>query len=176
VALAVILVVTGVAPRAAAGPPSAAAVKAVFLYKIAKFVDWPTATFATPDAPLTLCVVGEDPFGPYLDALAGRRVRGRRVAVRRLRRLTDTGNRCNLLFVSPSEEGSLADLLAHTRGRPLLTVSDIDGFAEAGGIVGLSTRDRRLHFAINTATARGAGLRIAPQLLSLATIIPGGTP
>jgi len=176
VALAATVVAASVAVRVEAAPPSAAAVKAVFLYKIAKFVHWPDSAFAAADTPLTICVVGEDPFGPYLDALAGRQVGNRTVAVRRLRRLPDGDEPCHLLFVSSSEGGTLADLLARTRGRPTLTVSDIDGFAEAGGVVGLATRDHRLRFAINVATAHAAGLRIEPQLLTLATVVSGGAP
>ena len=42
-------------------------VKAVFLFNFAQFVDWPSKAFPEPQTPLVIGVVGEDPFGPYLD-------------------------------------------------------------------------------------------------------------
>src|SRR5262249_24763694 len=36
--------------------------KAGFLYNFAKYVEWPPDAFATPDAPISIGVVGTDPF------------------------------------------------------------------------------------------------------------------
>jgi len=38
-------------------------VKAAFLYNFAKFVEWPEEAFYDDRSPLTLCILGEDPFG-----------------------------------------------------------------------------------------------------------------
>src|ERR1041385_4584869 len=40
--------------------------KAAFLYNFAKFVNWPTNSFADARAPLAIAVLGTDPFGPLL--------------------------------------------------------------------------------------------------------------
>jgi len=57
------------APRvwAQGNSPSEYQIKAAFLLNFAKFVDWPPNSFAGPESPFLICVVGEDPFGGVLD-------------------------------------------------------------------------------------------------------------
>jgi hypothetical protein len=59
-----------------------------------------------------------------------------------------------------------------------LTVSDIGGFAQAGGMIGLVEADQRIRFDINLATTHQANLKLSSQLLKLATIVEqsGGVP
>jgi hypothetical protein len=42
-------------------------VKAVFLFQVIQYVTWPEHTFASPDAPIEIGVLGENPFGSALD-------------------------------------------------------------------------------------------------------------
>jgi hypothetical protein len=56
-------------------------------------------------------------------------------------------------------------LLRGLAGRGVLTVSDIDGFAEAGGGIGLVVDERRVRFDINQATLQRESLRASSQLL-----------
>src|SRR5881296_3853751 len=57
-------------------------IKAVFLFNFAQFVDWPTNAFSEAQAPLVIGVLGEDPFGVYLDeTVRGEKVNNRPVAV-----------------------------------------------------------------------------------------------
>src|SRR6266550_1915909 len=57
-------------------------VKAVFLFNFAQFVDWPSKAFPEPQTPLVIGVLGEDPFGPYLDeTVRGEKVNNRPLAV-----------------------------------------------------------------------------------------------
>ena len=43
--------------------------KAVFLFNFAQFVEWPPSAFHEPADPIVIGVLGDDPFGPYLDGL-----------------------------------------------------------------------------------------------------------
>src|ERR1700691_2608620 len=38
------------------------AVTLAFLYTFTKFVEWPSDSFRNPEAPLVICIVGNDPF------------------------------------------------------------------------------------------------------------------
>ena len=61
-------------------PRSEDQIKAAYLFTFGKFVDWP-ARPARDESAVTICVLGEDPFGPVLDAtLAGATMRGRKVS------------------------------------------------------------------------------------------------
>jgi hypothetical protein len=44
-------------------------VKAAFLFNFTKFVTWPATAFKADDAPFVIGIIGDDPFGPYLDEL-----------------------------------------------------------------------------------------------------------
>jgi hypothetical protein len=173
-----ILVLAGAALLSALGhggeaTPSvaeASAVKAAFLYNFAKFVHWPDEAFGDAVAPFTFCLFGADPLGDALSSLEGKRVNGRPVVVRRLRHGARLGA-CQVLFVSPSERLYARRLIAATRGEPVLSVSDIPGFAASGGIIGLVRAEGKLRFEINTAAARGAGLIVSSQLLKLASAL-----
>jgi hypothetical protein len=149
-------------------------VKAAFVLNLARFVQWPTAAFDTTSTPLTVCVVGADPFGSALDQmLRGRTVFGRAVAVRRGVDPADNAG-CHVLYLPSSEEPRLVELLAHTKATSLLTVAEVRRFTERGGIIGLLIEDRRVRFEVNVEAAERAGLRIDARVLTLASAIRHG--
>ncbi len=153
-------------------PPAVAAqLKADFIYTVAKFVEWPPETFADPGAPLVVAVVGEDPLGTALDTfLAGKRVKGRPIEVRRVRNPGDLGP-CEVLFVGSSGPEDPRRLLGRVRGRSVLTVSEAEGFARAGGILEIEVRDGLIRFVVNHEAAEGSGLRISSKILSLGRVV-----
>src|SRR3546814_14678254 len=56
--------------------PLATAVKAAFLPKFARYVDWPPQARPAAGEALQPCIIGSDPFGTVLDATAtGQRTR-----------------------------------------------------------------------------------------------------
>ncbi len=141
-----------------------------FLYNIARFTDWPAGS---RESQLTLCMMGDtEALSQGLTGFEGRTLSGREWKVRHMSRLGEL-NGCNILFIAKSEERYLAGILPGAHARNVLTVSDIDAFAELGGIVGLSGNDDKIEFDINTAAARHAGLRISSQVLKLARSILG---
>jgi YfiR/HmsC-like len=53
-------------------------VKAAFLYNFGKFVEWPSQAFERPKDPITICVLGHNPFGNALDqVIRGKTIDGR---------------------------------------------------------------------------------------------------
>ncbi len=57
---------------------------------------------------------------------------------------------------------------------PVLTVSDLPGFAQQGGVIGLVRQSGRLRFEVNRGVAQSAGLRLSADLLSLAMTVLDG--
>jgi hypothetical protein len=152
--------------------PAEYPVKAAFIYNFAKYVDWPAESFPSKDSPVTLCIFGRDPFGGGFGAIEGRQVHGRAFRVRRGVALDDVGG-CNIAFVSDSEERRYMTVLKALAPLPILTMSDIDGFAEAGGAVGLFVAEDRLQFDANFATLQRANLKASSQALKLARTVYG---
>ena len=146
-------------------------VKAAFLFNCAKFVEWPEAAPGEARAPFILGVLGDDPFGGDLASLVvGQAVRGRAILIRNFH-YGDDPRVCQVLFVSASERAHMAQILASLQGSSALTVSDIDGFAEAGGVMQFVIEDSRVRFVVNLAAAEKARLRISSKLLALARVV-----
>jgi hypothetical protein len=156
------------AQDAAGNPAVEYKIKAAFLLNFAKFITWPDQTFAGEEDPFTFCVLGRDPFGTALTPLQARSVAGHPIRVRYLREAAQAGC-CQMLFVADSEQDHLAERFAELNTMPIVTVSDIPGFADRGGIIEFVTRQGRLSFRINLAEARKRHLRINASLLNLAT-------
>jgi hypothetical protein len=128
---------------ASAPPRSAVAqeydLKAAFLFNFAQFVDWPADAFATPTTPITIGVLGDDPFGASLDALvAGETIRNRPLAVRRYHTVEQIDS-CHILFVSSSEVAQLDHIAKTLAHRSILTVGETKDFAADAGIIGFDT-------------------------------------
>jgi hypothetical protein len=143
-------------------------VKAAFLYNFTKFVEWPSWAFHDDRSTVRLCVLGDDPFGDSLQEIAGGEVAGRRVTVLRTRSMGAPAG-CQILFISRSERLRLAVILREVRDAPVLTVGDMGGFLEHGGIVNFVLDGSKVRFEISQEAAQRAGLRISSRLLRLAT-------
>ena len=154
--------------------PSEYEVKAAFLHTFAQFTEWPPESFASPNAPLIIGIVGDYPFGRILDdALKEEPIHGRTTVVRRMER-GESLRSCHVVFVSSSERRQLPQILAEIKGANVLTVSEIDRFGYFGGIITLSMEGPRVRFEINLKAAEQARLKISSKLLKLAKITGGG--
>ncbi len=117
-------------------------VKAVFLFNFAQFVSWPSPQ--PSDTPFVIGIVGDDPFESYLDeTVRGEKVNHRSLTTQRFRRGRDPRN-CNILFICQSERDRAAQIVSNLKGRSVLTVSDIDGFADLGGMIELFTEKNKM--------------------------------
>ena len=149
-------------------------IKAVFLFNFAQFVDWPPEAPASPQAPLIIGVLGDDPFDGYLDdTVRGEKLNNRPFVVQRYRRVEDIDG-CQVLFIGRTNPSQLAHILAALKGRSILTVGDTEGFYEDGGIIRFVTENNRIRFRINVDAAEAAHLVISSKLLRLAEVAPTG--
>ncbi len=168
----VLLAATFVAPPTSAADtePDIVALKAAFLYNFAKFAEWPNLP---PGAPLVLCIVGDDAIAAALvGTIHGQNIGGHSVEVSRPSVIAAwTG--CHLLFIAHGAAPRAAGLVG-IKTQPILTVSDVKDFSQAGGMIELFVEGGRIRFAINVDAVDRAGLRISSRLLGLAKIIKSG--
>jgi len=150
-------------------------VKAAFLYNFIKFVTWPGDHALEQTHAANICIVGSNPFGKALNVF--RAASSAQLALNVKLNVPDSAiPSCHILFISRSEEDRAASLLALANSHPLLTVSEIKGFADNGGIIemvkteqsiGLFSKDK-INLRINLRRAEAEGLRIDAQLLEIA--------
>ncbi len=151
--------------------PNEYQVKAAFLFNFTKFVEWPDGSFEDPQAPIVVGIIGDDPFGDDLGRIiAGQKVQGRSLVIRR-ERWGDDLRGCHVLFVSASEHEHSSRILGSVQSASVLTVSDMEGFAKAGGVIEFVTEENRVRFIVNLDSANQSKLRVSAKLLALARVI-----
>jgi hypothetical protein len=161
--LGVVVLLCGIASTAQ--DVTAPALKAAFVYHLPNFTEWPPAAIA-PGTPFSLCVLGEAAVSEAFERMVkGRNYGGRRIVVSRLAPGA-TALSCHALYIAPGAIRVDA-VLAEVRDRPVLTISDIDGFTKLGGITQLYFDGGQLRLFIDTAAATRAGLKISARLLKL---------
>jgi hypothetical protein len=142
-------------------------VKAAYLYNLTKFVTWPDSSFSDRTS-FVITVLGADPFGPTIDQLlADRTAVGRNIRLEHEDTVQHL-HRCQILFISRSLQPEVETILAQVAGRPVLTVSDMAGFEDKGGIFTFYLEGPNVRFDINQNAAHKAGLQVSAKLLSLA--------
>jgi hypothetical protein len=145
-------------------------VKAVFLFNFTQFVEWPVTAFPAPDTPLVIGIVGDDPFGPFLEeAIRDEKAGEHPLQIRRFQ--TPEQADCHILFISRSETGRLQPLLDALAGKNILTVSDADNAARRGVMIRFANENNRIRLRINLDAAKRAGLTISSKLLRSAEIV-----
>jgi hypothetical protein len=146
-------------------------VKATYLYNFARFVVWPATAAAAKSDAFAICVLGQDPFGPALDAIvAGETIDGKAVSAKRVSKPQDAVG-CRVLYISLSEDSRLKEVLAALDKAGVLTVSDIPLFAQRGGMIQFVQESNKVRFEVNLASAEGAGLSLSSELLKVATTV-----
>jgi hypothetical protein len=143
-------------------------VKAAFIVKFAGFVEWPAAAFKGPADPLTICVMGRNPFGHYLESLVeGKDIDGRPFA---LRPITDARDAiaCHILFISSSERLRFRSILDLLKTTSVLPVGDTNGFLTEGGVINLHLESGKVRIEIDARAAKAKNLHISSRLLDLA--------
>jgi len=148
--------------------PSEYDVKATYLYNFLRFVEWPAGVVEGQSDSFAICVLGQDPFGPSLNAaVAQETIAGKNVVVKQIS-AAEAAIKCRVLFISSSEGKRLKQILAGLGAASVLTVSDLPRFTEHGGMVQFVLEGNRVRFEVNSATAERAGLTLSSELLKVA--------
>jgi hypothetical protein len=146
--------------------------KAVSLLNLTKFVEWPDGSFDDAQAPIMFGILGGDPWvGLHLRRMAaGEKLQGRNVVIRN-KRFGDDLRGCHVLFVGTSERQHIPQILASLQSANVLTISDLKGFADAGGVVQMEMEQGRARFVVNLDAATQSKLHFSAKLLALARVI-----
>src|SRR6266404_1267081 len=84
-------------------------IKAAYLYNFINYINWPEQALPPAGGTITIGVIGENPFGSALAPLAGKRIKGRTLAVKECSSLAEAAN-CQIVFISPSEKQKLEEI------------------------------------------------------------------
>jgi len=148
--------------------PSEYQVKAAFIYNFAKFVDWPDSADIKNADTMTIGIMGKNPFEDILDQIAASKtVNGHAIKVIYSDDRSDL-DKCHIVFIANDKKDIDKQVLEHLHLNGVLSVSDCQGFANHGGIIGFVTIEGKVKFEINKAAADRAHLHLSSKLLKLA--------
>jgi hypothetical protein len=144
-----------------------AATRVSFLLNFGRFTEW-SAESLPPAAGLHYCVAsGDGELWREAQALEKSQAQGHSIKVFQVTRPLEV-NGCHTLYLPTDLAGPLEPYLAAAERAGALTVSDIAGFAEKGGMVELVLISGRYRFDINLGAVKRAHLYVNTNLLKLA--------
>lgn len=156
-----------VAAEPAAPIASTEAVYAAFTINLTRFITWPGNALGGNGTPLIIGTFPRDPINGELDAaVKGEAVEGHPLQTLRLRSLNDVA-KCHVVFVSRGAADPAA-VLARLERRPVLTISDADGFLNLGGHVRFVAQASNTRLQISAVNLKACGLEARAQLLRIA--------
>jgi hypothetical protein len=148
--------------------------KTALLKSFAEYIKWPEETgMKDHSKPFIIKIIGKNPFGNILEKAYYEekiKIKGKTVEIRYISKPEEIGN-CHILFISKSIDKELEEILAVTRGKPILTIGETKGFAEKGVLFNLYIRRDEIRFEINALAMRESRLIPSSQLLSVAKIV-----
>lgn len=159
--------------------------KAEVISLLGKFVTWPSAVVPSAQRPLTIGLLGHDPFVEngvnQLDqVVAAERAKGRAIVVRRFDSAKNY-QMCHILYVSDTAAPNSVEqafkerldaALKLTAGEPVLLLGAAPGLGSRGVAANMlfDRTNNRIRLEINPDAAARSGLKVAPQLLRLPVV------
>jgi hypothetical protein len=167
--IARVIVILLLTPMAAAPQDvTEPALKAAFIYNFARFTEWPAGAIAD-GAPLVLCVLGDPAIAGALErAVKERTLAGRSIGVAQTAPDWKSLAGCHLAYVAGVTASAAAKIVAGLQDTPVLTISEVAGFTQMGGIAQFFFENGQLRFDVQLESAKRARLQISSRLLALA--------
>jgi hypothetical protein len=147
-------------------------IKAGLVYNFLKYTTWPDNSFSDKKGRLFVCLFGGEPLAGGLSQLEGQTAQQSIISVAHIEDINEAAG-CNLLFVNRNSERKLPELFSFLRGKHVLTVSDMEDFVSQGGMVEMTTQNKRITLYINKGAMDRSGLTIQSRLLKLAKLVSG---
>lgn len=145
-------------------------IKAAFLRNFARYVIWPGTAFPDGSAPWRVGILGPDPFGAVLEATFKERMeQGRAFEIFRANNLEELPP-CQIIFVAYKDAAKRRAVLSALKGKPVLTVGDVPGFLQEGGII-LFQVNEHVTMSVNLDQAQSASLTIPSKMLEVSNLI-----
>jgi hypothetical protein len=143
-------------------------VKAAFIYNFTKFVQWPGDKAIGGQSNIDICMLGNSPLIATSDVFKKASTPKLSLSLVEEKSWREAPGHCHIVFISTSQESQLGEMLAFLKDRPVLTVSDMGGFANRGGMIGFVLSDNKIKLEINTRALNAAGMKVDAQLLEIA--------
>jgi len=168
-----IILVVLTMPQTAQAQYSENAVKAVFLERFTRFIEWPSIDFQENEQnQFVIGIVNGSLIEKEItDLYEVQKIKESPVKIIYLSSpdSLDLIQSCNLIFIEKHWGKKVKNTLDKIYGKPILTVGDGHEFSKDGVMIILYTQNNQVRFKINVDSVRNAGLKIDYRLLDFAS-------
>ena len=143
--------------------------KAAWMVKFLKYVHWPVEEMDSDF--YVIGILGSESFDEAFKPVMGKKVaNNRELKIKPFGRYTPglQFTDCHLLYISPSEQRHMGEIMKALEGSHILTVSELNGFIDNEGMINFIFVGDQLRYEVNQAAARNNKLRITSPLLKRA--------
>lgn len=136
--------------------------RAVYLYNIAQFITWPDSE---QEEHFNICVIGDNPFDSYLDAVKSKSVRNRPMRILYLPEGPQAGERCHIAYTTEERPD-----LKLSNGA-VVSIGESSDFLKNGGMISLVLVNKKVSILIDLAKFKPMGLNVSANLLEVARVV-----
>lgn len=148
-------------------------IKIAYIYKIAKYVEWPQLQNSDPDH-LNICLLGDSrPLKPFY-LLAEKSIGKRLIRLTNLNEVSikqDINKQCEIVYVATKDLTQWHKWKHKQELNKSLVIGFDLSLKGQGGIILFQTEDQRVKFYVDIKQARKKGFNFRAQLLEVAEII-----
>jgi hypothetical protein len=155
------------------GSARAYKLKIAYIYNFTRYVTWPPQSFSDPHAPFVIGILGSDPFGAAIDALAkSKKVDGRTIVIKRFGNASEY-TPCHILFVAGSGMLPIHDeSLQLAKNTSVLLIGETSAFTGRGATVSFyDDVNGTIGFNINIDSTKRQNLTFQAPVLKLANVV-----
>nr|MBN2276576.1 YfiR family protein [candidate division Zixibacteria bacterium] len=138
--------------------------EAEFIINIIDNVDWPSGT----GGKFIISVVGNGKIAQALTDAAGKKSGGKFNIKINTITADDDFSEAQMVVITDNDKAALAKVLKQAGGKPILTVTNVAGFARYGVMVELISppSSNKIDYAVNRMVANKSGLKISDKFIS----------
>ena len=138
--------------------------KSIIVGKIAKFINWETS-----ESNITTTL-------PYVEVIhKGKKINNKKIRIEYINNIENL-KFTNILYISKATSAELSSIFNYIYEKNILTISDLRGFAQKGGIIQIYSLSQKLKLNINLKKAHKENIKIKASLLRVAKIVEGDKP
>lgn len=154
------------------GQSSEYILKAGFMERFTRFIEWPDDPIqGDTTRPFSILVLGKNPFHEDLEVFFSKtKVKSRNVLISYASKL-DTTQTYHMIFIGSSVSRDLKSILKYLRNKPIITVSDTEGFGLQGVMINFYVENNKIRFEINQEAVKASRLKVSHLLWNIAKII-----
>ncbi len=146
--------------------------KTIYIERICRFVDWRESSKNKP-TDFTIIVIGKNQFDSKLENFFKLyKIKNKIVKIKYIKNLSNLKRQQNyqLLFISKSMRYKLSKILNIVKSKPILTISDSNGFASKGVHINFYMEKNKLRYELNQQALKKSKLKVSYMLMQQAKI------